>query len=100
MADYTNSSQQRVLRLVGVLAGHEIHGIAPAQIRTEMCCSASDVTRDLANLQQAGWAEQVPATGAWRLAPYVVQIAVRHQVALAQAEDRLGEIKQRYSRTA
>jgi DNA-binding IclR family transcriptional regulator len=98
--DYTNDAQQRLLRLLLVLAGHEVHGLAPHVIARELGASASVVTRDMANLQAAGWAEKVPATGLWRLAPLPVQIAARHMAALGQAESRLAEIKNRYSRTA
>lgn len=94
--DYTNDAQQRLLRLVLLLAGNEVTGTAPADIAREQGCSASMVTRDMANLVQAGWAELVPETGRWRLAPQVVQIAVRHMVALDRATQRLDEVRQRY----
>lgn len=96
---YTNEGQQRILALVKLLAGHEITGMAPAQIAHHQKCSASLVTRDLANLKQAGFAEQVPETNYWRLAPEVVQISLRHATALQRAEARLAEVSQRYSRT-
>ncbi len=95
---YTCAPQQRILKLLIVLAGHEITGLSPSDIATALSCSASVTTRDLANLKQAGMAEQVPDTGRWRLAPKVVQIAVRHQVALDRARSRLDETTQRYSR--
>mgnify|MGYP001329477413 CR=1 FL=1 len=98
--DYTNEAQQRLLRLVLALAGHEVHGLAPSQIAAAVGCSASMVTRDLRNLRDAGWAEQVPETGHWRLGPAPVQVAMRHMAALDKAENRLGEIRQRYSRAA
>jgi DNA-binding IclR family transcriptional regulator len=98
MSDYTNDAQQRVMRAVLVLAGHEVHGLAPAQIARDMQVSPSVVTRDMANLEAAGWAERVPATGNWRLGPAPVQVALRHMSAMDQAEGRLAEIRQRYSR--
>lgn len=96
---YTHDGQQRILSLVRLLAGHEITGLAPSQIAAEQACSASLVTRDLANLKTAGFAEQVPETGLWRLAPEVVQISVKHAVALQQAQTRLDGIKSRFSRS-
>lgn len=99
MADYTNAAQQRILRLITLLAGHEITGIAPADIARQQDCAASMVTRDLDNLRTAGFAELVPETGRWRLAPQVVQIALAHMTALDRAEARLAETRQRYSRT-
>lgn len=96
---YTNEGQQRVLRLVMLLAGHEVTGLAPGQIAQQQECSASLVTRDLANLYSAGWAEQIAETGYWRLAPQVVQISLRHAAALHRAQTRLDEVTQRFSRS-
>jgi len=95
---YTHEGQQRVLRLLLLLAGHEITGLAPADIAKQQGCNASAVTRDLANLAEAGLAEQVPETGRWRLAPQIVQIALRHMAALDRAEQRLAETRNRFSR--
>lgn len=100
MADYTNDAQQRILRLVTLLAGHEITGIAPADVARQMGCAASMVTRDMDNLRSAGFAELVPETGRWRLAPSVVQISLAHMAALERAELRLDETRHRYSRAA
>jgi DNA-binding IclR family transcriptional regulator len=99
VADYTNEAQQRLLRLLTLLAGHEVLGLAPGEIAKTQGCAAPMVTRDLANLREGGYAEQLPDTGRWRLAPQVVQIAVRHMTAMDQATRRLGEINQRFSRS-
>jgi DNA-binding IclR family transcriptional regulator len=98
--DYTSDSQQRILKLIVLLAGHEIVGMAPADIARQQGCAASAVTRDLANLRTAGFAELVPETGCWRLSPTVVQIALAHMAALERAAVRLSEIQNRYSRSA
>lgn len=95
---YEHEGQQRILALVQLLAGHEITGMAPAEIARHQACSASCVTRDLANLQIAGLAEPVPETGRWRLGPAIVQIAIKHAAALDRAERRLDEVRNRYSR--
>lgn len=95
---YISDGQQRVLRLLSVLAGHEITGLTPAEIAKAQACSAPMVTRDLANLRAAGLAEQVPETGRWRLSPHIVQISLRHAAALSQARQRLDDITQRFSR--
>lgn len=99
MSGYTNGSQQRILRLVKLLAGNEITGLAPGDIARQQGCGAPIVTRDLDNLRSAGWAEKVPETDRWRLAPEVVQIATRHMAALDRAEQRLAETRNRYSRS-
>ena len=97
-ARYANEAQQRQLKLVMLLAGHEVTGLTPAEIARAQECAPSMVTRDLANLQLAGWAEIVPETGRWRLAPLVVQIAVRHLAAIDRATQRLNDVRSRFSR--
>lgn len=96
---YICEPQQRILSLLQVLAGNEVHGLTPTDIAKAQECSPALVTRDLANLKAASMAEQVPETNRWRLAPLIVQISVRHAVALDRAQSRLNEIQQRYSRT-
>lgn len=95
---YAHEGQQRLLKLITLLAGHEITGLAPAEIARAQACSASLATRDLANLQLAGFAELVPENGRWRLSPQMVQIALKHMAALDRADKRLDEIKNRFSR--
>ena len=99
MADdkYISDSQQRILGLLLTLAGNEIDGLAPGQLATLNNCSPSQVTRDLANLKHAGWAEQIPTTNRWRLGPAPVQIGMAHMTALDRAQRRLDEIKQRFT---
>lgn len=99
MSNYTHDGQQRILRLVMLLAGNEITGLAPADIARQQGCTASMVTRDLDNLRTAGFAEQVAETQRWRLAPEVVQIALRHMAAIDRAEQRLAETRNRFTRT-
>lgn len=95
---YDNAAQQRALRLVGILAGHELHGIAPKDMADSLGVSAGTITRDLHNLREAGMAEQIQETGRYRLAPKLVQIALAHMTAMDRAERQLGEIKQRFTR--
>lgn len=93
--DYTNAAQQRLLQLVNLLAGHELAGLAPGQIARDLDCNASVITRDLDNLRTAGWAEQTPKE-LWRLTPHVIQLSVRHGVALAAARQELIDVPARY----
>jgi DNA-binding IclR family transcriptional regulator len=95
---YISEQQQRLLRLIRELAGHEIDGRAPSELAKAVECQPSQVTRDLANLKHIGWAEQLPQTGRWRLGPEVVQISMRHMTALDRARRRLDETSNRYSR--
>lgn len=96
--NYSCEPQQRILRLLLTLAGNEVNGLAPGEIAKLQGCSPSVATRDLANLAEAGLAEKAPETGLWRLAPQMVQIAVQFQLALARAEDRLAETRNRFTR--
>lgn len=97
-AKYISEQQQRLLKLILTLAGNEVEGLAPGEIAKLVACAPSQVTRDLANLKHAGWAEQT-TTGRWRLGPMPVQMAMRHMTALDRAESRLNEIKNRFSRS-
>ncbi len=94
---YINAAQQRVLQMLMRLAGHEIDGIAPAELAKALRTSASNVTRDLANLRAAGLAETIDGNR-WRLTPRVVQISVACAAAFTRAQDRLDEARQRFSR--
>jgi DNA-binding IclR family transcriptional regulator len=97
---YACEPQQRLMRLIQILAGHEMNGLAPGEVAKLNDCSASVVTRDLDNLRTFGWAEQLPETGRWRLGPDIVRIATRHMTALDRADRKLGELRSRYGALA
>ncbi|KAB2899862.1 MAG: helix-turn-helix domain-containing protein [Dokdonella sp.] len=94
---YINATQQRVLHMLMRLAGHEIDGLAPSELAQALRTSASTVTRDLANLREAGMAEPLDS-GRWRLTPRVVQMSLAAGAAFAKAQDRLDEARQRFTR--
>ena len=96
-ARYINAAQQRVLKMLQRLAGHEIEGLAPSELATALRTSASNVTRDLANLREAGLAERLE-NDRWRLTPRVVQISLAAATAFSRAQDRLNEVRQRFTR--
>jgi len=95
---YRNSSQQRLLRVLLHLGGHEVLGLSAVEIARSLGISAPNVHRDLANLRLAGIAEQDPDTARWRLSPRVTQIAVAMMRALDRAEARIAEARQRHTR--
>lgn len=99
MADYTSKSQQRILRTLTVLAGNEFNGLTPSEVAKAVRTSASNATRDLANLREAGLAEVIQETGRWRLGPKLVQIAVAFSTHLNRAQTRLDELTNRYTRS-
>lgn len=95
---YDNDSQQRILRALTVLAGNEFQGIAPGDLAKALKTSPGTATRDLHNLREAGFAEQIQETGRWRLGPKLVQISISFSTALERAQSRLGELHNRYTR--
>lgn len=98
-ADYINAAQQRLLKVVVLLAGNEFGGLAPSDLAKALNTNPSNITRDLANLKEAGLAEQLIDTGRWRLGPKLVQIAVAFTEHIARSSDRMSELKHRYTRT-
>lgn len=96
--NYINAAQQRLLRAIVLLAGNEFNGLAPSDLAKALKTNPSNVTRDLANLKEAGLAEQLPDTGRWRLGPKLVQVAVAFSEHMATSADRMAEIRQRYTR--
>lgn len=94
--NYINAAQQRVLKTLVLLAGHEVFGLAPSEIAKAIKTSASNVTRDLANLKEAGLAEPLES-GKWRVTPRVGQLALRILNALGEARRRVDEVAQRFT---
>lgn len=97
-ADYDSPAQQRILRALLVLAGNEFQGVAPGELAKAMNTTPSTATRDLHNLREAGFAEQIQETGRWRLGPKLVQVGLAFSNELMRAETRLAEIRNRYTR--
>ena len=95
---YINTAQQRVLRTLTMLCGHEFEGLAPGEIAKALKCPAPNTTRDLSNLREAGLAECMD-NGRWRITPRVAQMAFAVAKSLDDARARVDEITQRYTRT-
>lgn len=95
---YINAAQQRLLKAIVLLAGNEFSGLAPSDLAKALGTNPSNVTRDLANLKEAGLAEQLPDTGRWRLGPKLVQIALAFSDHMSRATSRIDEMQQRYTR--
>jgi len=93
---HDNGSQRRILDAIRVLAGHELHGLAPKDLVAALDTSPASITRDLHNLVAAGFAEQIAETGRYRLAPGLVRIAIAHATAMERAQNRLTETINRY----
>jgi len=96
---YRSDSQQRLIKTIFVLAGHEIKGLAPSDIIRATGMSASQVTRTMTNMEIGGIAEKMPdMVDRWRLAPRFVQISVAMLNGISKAQDKLEESRQRFTR--
>ena len=95
---YINGAQQRLLKAIVVLAGNEFSGLAPSDLAKALSTSPSNITRDLANLKEAGLAEQLPENGRWRLGPKLVQIALAFSDHLSRSQGRMADLQNRYTR--
>jgi DNA-binding IclR family transcriptional regulator len=60
MPDYTSPSQQRLLSVQRLLAQHSVSGLSISQIAEALQATSPSITRDLANLEQQGFAERLP----------------------------------------
>ncbi|NMG29332.1 helix-turn-helix domain-containing protein [Aromatoleum evansii] len=96
--NYDSPAQQRILRALLVLAGNEFQGLAPGELAKALGVNPSTATRDLHNLREVGFAEQIQETGRWRLGPKPIQLSLAFSTALTRARSRLDEITNRYSR--
>lgn len=95
---YINAAQQRILALIERMAPHVVEGVMPGELAKAQRTQPSNITRDLANLRAAGWAEPLD-TGRWRLTPRAAHISLQVADALARAQDRMEELRQRFTRT-
>ena len=93
---HDNGSQRRILDAIRVLAGHELHGLAPKDLVVALGTSPASITRDLHNLVTAGFAEQIAETGRYRLGPGLGRVAIAHATAMERAQQRLTETINRY----
>ena len=97
MSKYLSDAQQRVLKTLDVLFGHEVHGLAPTQISKLVGTSPSNTTRDLANLREAGFAEQVADTDNWRITPRLGQRALAILHTIDREAKRIEEVRNRFT---
>ena len=95
----TMQSARKALHVIRALAGHEVNGLAPAEIATAAGLSPSAVTHYRDMLIEEGMVEPVPGiAGRYRLGPRLVQIARAYDAGLQRAQGRLAETEQRFSR--
>ncbi|HFD86510.1 MAG TPA: MarR family transcriptional regulator, partial [Gammaproteobacteria bacterium] len=90
---YHSNSQQRILKVMLALAGHEVTGLAPGEIAKGLNITPSNVTRDLANLRIAGLAEQITDSDRWRLTPKLSQIGLAMLDSVDKARRKVDEVR-------
>ncbi|MDR2092295.1 MAG: helix-turn-helix domain-containing protein [Azoarcus sp.] len=88
----------RALALVEALAGHEVTGMRLRDISAAVGVIESTALRDLRRLESSGWAQQME-DGRWRLASRPIQCLLNFQNGLAEAENRVAEVRRNYTRT-
>lgn len=96
--NYTNTAQQRVLKVVLALFSDAVVGVSPGALAKSVGCSPSVMTSDLRNLATAGLAERDEETGLWRLTPRLPQQCIKVWTSIDRAERRIEESRARFSR--
>ncbi len=96
---YTNSSQQRVLAVLGALVQAGLRGMKAGDIAEAVKISRDKVTRDVANLMEAGWVEaDTEHEGVWRVTPKISRMAFSVMRDLQGMRERMDELETRYTR--
>ena len=91
----TGQSAGKVLEVLNVLLGHFAHGLTPTDLVKATGLSASNITRYVATLEAAGFAERIPETGRIRPASRFAQHAVSILRSLDSARQRIDEMTNR-----
>lgn len=91
----TGQSAGKVLEVLNVLLGHFAHGLTPTDLVKATGLSASNITRYVATLEAAGFAERIPETGRIRPSSRLAQHAVGILRSLDSARQRIDEITNR-----
>lgn len=96
--DYSNAAQQRILKVLDLMFGHEINGLAPGEIAKSITANPSAITRDLANLVEAGMVEEIMQTGRYRITPRLASRVLATLNTFDAAKTKLNDLHQRYTK--
>lgn len=91
----TGQSAGKVLDVLNVLLGHFAHGLTPTDLAKATGLSPSNITRYVATLEEAGFAERIPETGRIRPSVRLAQQAVAIMRSLDAARSRIDELTNR-----
>ena len=93
---YHCASQQRILKTLMCLFGHEIDGLTPGQVARLANTTPANATRDLWNLQEAGLVERLPGGDAVRISPQLGRKALAVLHTFDRAQRSLSDLTSRY----
>lgn len=95
MEKYACDSQQRILKTIDVLVGHEVDGIGAKDVAALTGTNNATAFRDLQNLQIAGWAEQLE-DGGWRISVNAAKMLRRINDGINSALSRVNSARRSY----
>jgi DNA-binding IclR family transcriptional regulator len=97
-ATYKCASQQRILKVLMCLFGHEIEGLTPGQVAQLAGITPANATRDLWNLEEAGLAERLPGGDKVRISPQLGSKALAVLHTFDRAQRSLTDLTNRYTK--
>lgn len=92
---YVCDSQQRILKTIDALVGHEVDGISAKDVAAQTGANGATAFRDLQNLQLAGWAEQLE-DGGWRISVNAAKMLRRVNDGINRALSRVNSARRDY----
>lgn len=95
MERYECDAQQRLLKVIDALVGHEVDGVSAKDIAARTGTSSATAFRDLSNLQLGGWAEQLE-DGGWRLSVNAAKMLRRINDGINSALARVNTARKMY----
>lgn len=95
MAAQENKSAGKVLNVLTVLIRNFAYGFSPTELTKATGYSASDITRYVQTLEQAGFAERIQETGRIRPSHKFAQAAIQIMNSVNEADRKLSETKNR-----
>lgn len=94
-SSYTSTTQQRVLRTLKALFGFEITGITTQDLAKRLEMSSSKTFKDLKNLEEAGFAEQLQ-NKKWRVSPNLGKEALKILKHIDEHQKYFDDVVNRY----
>ncbi len=96
MANPISNSQQRILKVMLSLSGHEFMGLRTSDIAKLNNISMTNASRDLSNLQEAGIAEKME-NNSWRLTKLIPKMGLLMLNQIEEQQTKLDNFKNNYT---